>query len=194
MPPASKTEKKKQRTWIVLKCILDNDGRSYRYLDLEKPMKVSKEVIVINQCKLMSLETLAMANSARLEATQLEFIEMRVLRLARISQLEVDASNHNIRACQPVLRLGTWKRGLGTQAGILALKRKSWLSNRNLPVYGLPPVHGLGIAPRGTNHMSHDGSICYSLNNFSFKVSSFHCLWILVPTAPYLVSIVQSGI
>jgi hypothetical protein len=57
MPPASKTEKKKQRTWIVLKCILDNDGRSYRYLDLEKPMKVSKEVIVINQCKLMSLET-----------------------------------------------------------------------------------------------------------------------------------------
>jgi hypothetical protein len=133
MPPASKTEKKKQRTWIVLKCILDNDGRSYR--DLEKPMKVSKEIIVINQCKLMSLETLAMVNSARLEATQLELIEMRVLRLARISQLEVDASNHNIRTCQPVLRLGTWKRGLGAQAGILALKRnlgKSWLSNRNV--------------------------------------------------------------
>jgi hypothetical protein len=35
MPPASKTEKK-QRTWIVLKCILGNDRKKLSMIDLEK--------------------------------------------------------------------------------------------------------------------------------------------------------------
>jgi hypothetical protein len=64
MPPVSKDEKK-QRMWITLKCILDNDKRSY--LDSEKPTEVNEEIV--DRYKLMSSGTLATVHFARWESS-----------------------------------------------------------------------------------------------------------------------------
>jgi hypothetical protein len=88
------------------------------------------------------------------------------------------------------LEKGPWHASgnLGTETEVLALQQEPasvWFASCSRSWYcPQVPITWATIAPR----------VCYSLNNFSFKVSSFPCLWILVPTAPYLVSIVQSAV